>query len=249
MNGTGALRSTPEGLERDEIDARLHRMDQATLRPGHPVFEPRHPVDVLADMGADPAALAHARIVTDEQVAADGRGTGLVEYPGAVSGALLQLVAGFCVGIMDARPPNQQIGRTGSPYLDRWYLARKAFVPENSGPPDFADLNVLMPSELENLYLHAYHRGDADEPHDHPWPNASLVVRGWYRENVHTLDGQLLATVTRRPGDIVLRSAQAIHAILETSDDCLSLFATLPKERDWGFWTADGFVPWRQFDG
>lgn len=173
--------------------------------------------------------------------------TGMRSFPRGVDPVLLHLIEAFCVSIMDSRPPNQDIGRLGSPYIDRWYLARKATVPERSEPPEFGDSLLLVPSEMENLYLHRYHRGDADEPHDHPWPNASLLVRGWYRESIYDLDSNLLGDITRVPGDVVLRSANSIHAILETSDNCLSLFATFPKCREWGFWTADGFIPWREF--
>lgn len=186
-------------------------------------------------------ALPFAPAVSDD--------TGMVEFTQAVPMSLMVLLAGFCVGITESRPPNQNIGRAGNPYIDRWFIARKATVPTFSFAPEYADELAQMPSEVENIYLHGYHRGDADEPHDHPWPNASLVVRGWYVENIYALDGRLLGSVTRRAGDIVLRSATSVHAILETSPDCLSLFATLPKQRDWGFHTAGGFVPWRDFSG
>lgn len=209
--------------QRDEIDARLGRMAAAELRPY---------------TGKRPPFTAAANLVA---------ALGLREFPAAVPHPLMAMLTAWCVGVTESRPPNQIIGRAGSPYIDRWYLARKGKVPRICMAPEYEDTAPLMASELENVYLHGYHRGDADEPHDHPWPNASLVVRGWYRENVYDSAGTLLRDAVRQPGDIVLRSAGSIHAILETSHDCLSLFATLPKERDWGFWTRDGHVPWREF--
>ncbi len=234
-------------FERDRVDAAMYRMDQARLRPA-PAY-PRHWREsdgfetVYPAFG--PVHALESVHVDDEQIYPP---PGLHEFRNAVPAALLPWVRGFCLSVMDARPPSQQIGRTGNPYIDRWFLARKATVPERSLPPGFEDCAPYIPSEIENLYLHAYHRGDADEPHDHPWPNASLIVRGWYRETVYDAQARPITTVTRMAGDIVLRSAGSIHAILETSDDCLSLFATLPKEREWGFWVDGKLVPWRQFE-
>lgn len=177
---------------------------------------------------------------------------GLVEFPGVIPPRLMEMLATFCVGVTEWREPNQLIGRDGNPYIDRWYLARKvlvpAFVNDYGTPRGPLESDRYLQSELENVYLHRYHRGDADEPHDHPWPNASLVVRGWYRENVYDAQANFVRCETRRPGDIVLRSATSIHAILETSDDCLSLFATLRKEREWGFWRDGQFIHWKEFE-
>lgn len=239
-------RQTTEGLEGESPLARPVPQRLVTVRGvppcegpafhGQPVYDPRPATWEPEGYRAPPAT-------------ASGMNTGLFEFPYALHGPLMDFLEHFCVGITESREPNQEIGRKGSPYIDRWFLARKAIVPVASVAPDFADVAPFMRSELENLYLHGYHRGDADEPHDHPWPNASLVVRGWYRENVYDLERRYIATITRHRGDIVLRSARSIHAILETSENCLSLFATLRKERDWGFHTLEGFVPWREFPG
>jgi hypothetical protein len=175
---------------------------------------------------------------------------GLQEFPGVIPPRLMDMLTAFCVGVTESRLPNQEIGRANSPYIDRWFLARKAQVPtfvyDEIDPRQYAR---GVPSELENVYLHRYHRGDADVPHDHPWPNVSLVVRGYYIEAIHDERGHEIRRETRRPGDIVLRSAGSIHAIVATSDDCLSLFATLRKEREWGFWRDGEFIHWKDFHG
>lgn len=223
------------------------------LRGGNPVdaLEPlvRH-VAARTGRTVDEAGLSAARAHCDELVPVyDPReSVPLRVFPGAIPAPLMALITALCVNVTETRPPNQHIGRTGNPYIDRWFMGRKITVPERSLPPGFEDCAPYVASEIENIYLHLYHPVDADEPHDHPWPNASLVVRGWYREDVYATDGARVGTFTRRVGDVVLRSSGAVHAILETSPDCLSLFGTLRKERDWGFHTADGFVPWREFD-
>lgn len=219
-------------------------------RPG------RHLVDILADDLLRPVA-ARAGLEVDERSLAAARAhcDELVPLPSvdsytldrAISPGLMAHLTRFCVSVTENRAPNQNIGRNGHSYIDRWMLARKGVVPLYDDPVEMWGVAGFMPAELENLYLHAYHRGDADEPHDHPWGNASLVVRGWYREAVF-IDGKLAGHYSRHVGDVVLRSATSVHAIIDTSGDCLSLFATLPKERDWGFHTAGGFVPWHQFE-
>lgn len=171
---------------------------------------------------------------------------GLIEMPGAVSPPAIALLHSFATGVIASRERSQVIDREDDPYIDRWYLARKAMVPGVSPRGHFLDQVAPIPSELENLYLHRYSRADREEPHCHPWPNGTLVVAGWYVEQIY-VDGQLIDTRIRRPGDIVLRDAEAVHAIVDVEPGTLSLFATMPKMRDWGFHTATGFVPWHEF--
>lgn len=122
-------------------------------------------------------------------------------------------------GVM-RRQPDFIIGQN---YLRRWFVApRNAFA---------------------NVYLHEFRRSDDDRAlHDHPWPNASLVLSGRYIE--HTPEGQFL----RVAGDFVERPAEALHRIeLIAGEPCISLFTTGPKVRDWGFACPQGWVPWQEF--
>lgn len=118
------------------------------------------------------------------------------------------------------RPPDFVIGND---YLRRWYV-----VPRNA---------------FANVYLHEFCRSDDDRAlHDHPWPNASYVLRGRYIE--HTPEGQFL----RVAGDFVERPAEALHRIeLIDGLPCITLFTTGPKVRDWGFACPQGWVPWQEF--
>lgn len=174
------------------------------------------------------------------------RWDGQIVLRNALSPALLNMIQAAAEAMIERRGPNQIISRSGSEYIHRWMLARKALVPIYDDPTLMLSQAALMAAELENLYLHCYRRPDVDDPHDHPWPNATLVVRGWFVEDVY-VDGKCIGSFRRDRGDIVLRQASSVHAITSTSDQCLSLFATAPKERDWGFHTAEGWVPWRQF--
>ena len=167
---------------------------------------------------------------------------------GAVNPIACQLLEKYLrTQVMDEKP-NQVIQRNGSPYINRWMLSRKAIVPVYDDPALALDTYGMKLSMLENLYLHEYARPDADDPHCHPWANATLVVHGWYTENVYEDGGnRLINTVTRYAGDIVLRNDTSVHAIVDTSPGCLSLFATSKKTKPWGFHTDDGFKTYDEY--
>ncbi len=170
----------------------------------------------------------------------------ILTYPAAVNPQITGLLAIFAEGIMASRPRDQLIDREGDPYIERWYLARKTMVPGNNPAGSFADAVPLIPSEMENLYLHRYVRADVEEPHCHPWANATCVLAGWYTEDVYEA-GVHIGSFRRNPGDVVIRRAGEIHAITGCKRGTISLFATMRKEREWGFHTAEGFIPWADF--
>lgn len=158
----------------------------------------------------------------------------------AIDWRILFMARDFAEGVIASRPYDQLIDREGDPYIERWFLARKNMLPD-----PVSGLFPGIPSEIENLYLHRYARADREEPHCHPWPNGTLVLSGWYEEEIHTADGVIVER--RNPGDVVLRQAEEVHAIVATGPNTISLFATMPKCRDWFFHTAEGLIPWQDF--
>jgi hypothetical protein len=169
-----------------------------------------------------------------------------VEIDNAINPYLMGAIQQFCEAITETRAPNQVIARDGDVYIKRWMLARKGAVPVYDDPTKQLGVN-LIPSELENLYLHQFCRNDREDPHCHPWPNGSLVVRGWYEEEVFDDTGTFLYIRRRKAGDVILRAANSIHAITEVSSDCMSLFGTLQKSKSWGFWQDGKFIPWHLY--
>lgn len=124
--------------------------------------------------------------------------------------------------------PDEVIERDGDPFFERWYVARKA-----DGP-------------VENAYIHRFLRSDREEPHDHPWRNHSLVLKGSYVELTFDQQGnftkrQLLA------GQSAGRDATAIHSIEAVEPGTITFFTTGPKIREWGFWTSEGWIHWSRF--
>jgi quercetin dioxygenase-like cupin family protein len=135
---------------------------------------------------------------------------------------LLTGAQSWAASVMASRACDETICRgpkDDDPFFDRWWLARKAV------------------GEVENVYLHHFLRSDREDLHDHPWDNGSLVLRGSYLEV--TPEGRF----RRHRGDVVFRTAEQRHGILEVEPGTVTLFVTLRKRREWGFWPSpDLFV-------
>lgn len=122
-------------------------------------------------------------------------------------------------------------------YIDRWHL-----IPRN---------------DRFNIYLHKYYGGDRGRaPHDHPWWNCSVVLRGGFIEHtyMHSDAGHFDEVIlVRRVGDVVKRRATDIHRIVLPNrfiGKTWTLFITGPKTRKWGFWEDDGdtWVEWEEYE-
>lgn len=161
----------------------------------------------------------------------------------------------FVNAVIASGPPQQVINRgaDGVPYIERWMLARKAVVPQpgynlsdnwlaEMMTPGECGLPLLQPSFIGNLYIHRYGRADPEDLHDHPWDNVSLVVAGSYVEQLEDGSRRMLVE-----GDIVVRNAEEKHSIIDVVPGTITLFATLPKTRDWGFWQDGKFVPAHEY--
>lgn len=104
--------------------------------------------------------------------------------------------------------------------------------------------------------VHHIQRADADdELHDHPFGFVSLVLRGWYVEELpaehrmqSAMPGGLRTYTTRRPGSIARRRSHVAHRISRVSEGGVwTLVFARRGERQWGFYTANGWVPWTEF--
>ncbi len=144
--------------------------------------------------------------------------------------------------VADVRPPDVYIGGEEDPYLVRWYV-----IPRN---------------RFFNIYLNEMHRSDDERAmHDHPWPWASLILRGSYVEYIEPnwpevkgrsgLEfiriweaGSFRVRRATMPHRLGLRRAQGQPDQWEWP---LTLFLTGPKIREWGFWCPQGWRHWRDF--
>jgi hypothetical protein len=103
------------------------------------------------------------------------------------------------------------------------------------------------------VYVHWIYLPDSDrDPHDHPWPFLSWVLRGGYREDIYRYsmhadgpspDGwreRRRWSVHRMPIDLA-------HQIYYLEPATVTLVLVGRRQHTWGFWTPDGFVPWTEY--
>jgi len=113
------------------------------------------------------------------------------------------------------------------PYLERYYL----FLKDRDRFPF-------------NLFLHKFLKGDPDDVHDHPWPYATLILRGGYYEWIPQFDaqGRKFGEVRkwRGPGHFRICSPNSFHRIeLKPGVTAWTLFMPGPHRREWGFLTGN----------
>lgn len=121
------------------------------------------------------------------------------------------------------------------PYLERYYL----FLKDRRWFPF-------------NVFLHKFLKGDPDDVHDHPWPYATLILKGGYYEwtPIFNTLGNKIGEIRqwRGPGHFRICSANSFHRIeLAPNVTCWTLFMPGPKQRDWGFLVKNKWVQNEQY--
>jgi hypothetical protein len=116
------------------------------------------------------------------------------------------------------------------PYLERYYL----FLKERKYFPF-------------NVFIHKFLRSDPDDVHDHPWPYATLILKGGYWEYTPVFDkqGKMIGEQQkwRGPGHFRVSSATSYHRIeIEKDVECWTLFMPGPQRREWGFLVNNKWV-------
>ena len=121
------------------------------------------------------------------------------------------------------------------PYLERYYL----FLKERNRFPF-------------NVFLHKFLRSDPDDVHDHPWPYATLILRGGYWEWIPQFNsaGEKISEVAawRGPGHFRISPASSYHRIeLDPAVTAWTLFMPGPKQQDWGFLVRNQWIQWEEY--
>ena len=121
------------------------------------------------------------------------------------------------------------------PYLERYYL----FLRDRARFPF-------------NIFLHKFLKSDPDDVHDHPWPYATVILKGGYWEWIPHFDTVGRKTgeyqVWRGPGHFRISKANSFHRIeLDPDITAWTLFMPGPKQRDWGFLVQNKWVQWEQY--
>ena len=127
-------------------------------------------------------------------------------------------------------------------FLDR--IGRKRIVMDRQSDEPYLERYYLFLKDRDrfpfNVFLHKFLKGDPDDVHDHPWPYATLILKGGYYEWLPQFDskGNKIAEmcVWRGPGSFRVCRANSYHRIeLDPSVTAWTLFMPGPKKRDWGF--------------
>jgi hypothetical protein len=121
------------------------------------------------------------------------------------------------------------------PYLERYYV----FLRERERFPF-------------NVFLHKFLKSDPDDVHDHPWPYATLVLKGGYWEWIPHFDtvGRKIGEyqVWRGPGHFRVSKARSFHRIeLDPDITAWTLFMPGPKQREWGFLVRNQWIQWEEY--
>ncbi len=147
----------------------------------------------------------------------------------AVTQAFARWAAQKCNAIIAKRQPDFIVGGADEPYLLRWYI-----FPRN---------------RWGNIYIHEYHRPDADEAlHDHPWHSFSLCLTGTIIDISGHEDDPRIVYVD--PGDMAFRGTKRPHRIDLPYGKIgqRTLFVMGPRFREWGFHCKEkGWVHWKTF--
>jgi len=123
----------------------------------------------------------------------------------------------------------------GEPYLERYYV----FLKDRRWFPF-------------NIFVHKFLKSDPDDVHDHPWPFATLILKGGYWEWTPTFNskGEKITEISKWHGAGSFRTAGAntYHRIeLDPDIECWTLFMPGRKKRDWGFLVKNKWVQWEQY--
>ena len=121
------------------------------------------------------------------------------------------------------------------PYLERYYL----FLKDRDSFPF-------------NIFLHRFLCSDPDDVHDHPWPYATLILKGGYWEWIPQFNsrGEKVGEIAkwRAPRSCRWARDNSYHRIeLDPEVDCWTLFMPGIKQRDWGFLVKNKWVQWEQY--
>jgi hypothetical protein len=81
--------------------------------------------------------------------------------------------------------------------------------------------------------------------HDHPVSFLSIVLSGSYVEELPDDTGERRTVRVRRWN---LKRATDRHRIVSVTRRALTLVFSGPAVREWGFYTPEGWVPWREYD-
>ena len=108
----------------------------------------------------------------------------------------------------------------------------------------------LIAGRFGQVAVHVFHRSDADDLHDHPWPFLSFILWRGYVEVTDEIRDRHIARIGRRkiPGMMLFRRPEHQHRVeLIDGKKAVTLVVMGPIVREWGFLTSEGWKQWRRY--
>ena len=163
-----------------------------------------------------------------------------------IAGALAAtpMIRNLLVRLAKRTPYTPILGSDGSLYMERfWLIKERSWLP-------FA------------MRIHVIHRPDADRhPHDHPWDFRTLILDGFYEEELLDIKKRpmgwkqraraaaaVVMTSVLRAGDTATRNRGQYHRITRVPSPVTTLVICSRRHSSWGFLVGGRHVPWRDYD-
>lgn len=167
-------------------------------------------------------------------------------------------------GLVRSVGPAMQI-KHPEPVSKNWAFFEWADIPSKTNPDQvyLRRLRVVQTPWFSTL-IHWIYEPDPDrDPHDHPWPFWSLIVRGGYVERVYGRyapnSRTPLLSVAKRLENYNTRvwrrrswhkmSIEDAHHITEVIPGTITCVFTGRRVRQFCFWTPEGEIPWGRYLG
>ena len=125
--------------------------------------------------------------------------------------------------------------QSNEPYLERYYV----FLKDRKWFPF-------------NVFIHKFLKSDPDDVHDHPWPYATLILKGGYYEWIPEFNSKNEKIGERRfwrgPGHFRLCRSTSYHRIeLKPGVTAWTMFMAGPQLREWGFLVNNKWIQHEQY--
>lgn len=115
-------------------------------------------------------------------------------------------------------------------------LIKRYSVSDGEGKPYLIRWLILG----HHIKLHKFLKSDEDCMHDHPWAYISIILKGHYYEETPK------GVKRYNCGSILFRPAKWIHR-LSIDNTCWTLVINFKNIRQWGFWTKNGWIHWKEY--
>jgi len=148
---------------------------------------------------------------------------------------IVNLVGNFLIKKFPGRAKLIEVD--GKPYLHRFYLKHNGRLP--------------------GIYLHHFYQSDPDRDlHNHPWRwSFSLILTGGYYEYrhnaMHALSYLEPDVFDRKAPGFNYITGDTFHRVVlkDLKAGAWTIFVSGPDEKDWGFFTRNGFVKHMEYLG